>query len=106
MKCKVYCYQVTVSGLFGRNRKVKSHTFDVVKDSPVQLTREEAIARLLDFLPTVKVRSRCYFRFWESPETLEETDGMLIRSFEISLGRSVSLLKGYTSDGIAVEEVA
>lgn len=80
----VYCYDLHVNGLFGRNRKVKRDMLTVVKHNENKLDLEAVIELAKKELERVKLKGS--FALYEREGTIENDGGIEIYSTKLVFG--------------------
>jgi hypothetical protein len=84
---QVYTYMLSISGLFGRNRKFKRDMFDLVEDSEKQLDINELRTILDAKLIALKIKGKANIRVSEQPMKLTREDGFISREFQMFSNR-------------------
>lgn len=83
-KKTVYCYDLHVNGLFGRNRKVKRESLNVVKHSETKLSLDVVIELAKKELERLKLKGN--FALYEREGTIENDNGCEIYSTMLAFG--------------------
>ena len=87
---QVFRYSLAIKGLFGRNRSVKSKSFDLVVDSESKLSADEIRPKAEAKLKELKPKGQHYIRVSENKEKLTVyPDGTEMRSFMMFHDQSV-----------------
>lgn len=89
MKKTVYTYTLYIKGVFGRNRSVKFHGFDVLEESDKPIGDAKAIAMAEKTFLAAKVKGRATVKLVECPQTLEQDGIFEVRSFGLGDSRTI-----------------
>lgn len=92
-KTNVTCYYFFISGLFGRNRKVKQEMFYVKKQSEVKLDLEHVKALMNEKLKELKPKGEFIVKLIERDGTIENDSGVQIYTTKIEFNKKPLLVE-------------
>ena len=89
---KVLNYTLSIKGIFGRNRKVKSTTVKLIKHVPVSEPRDpaEVLMKADEAIKELHVKPGSYWRVDEEPITLiDYGEGLISENFMMFSGKKL-----------------
>jgi hypothetical protein len=100
---QVYCYDLHVNGVFGRNRKAKREMFKLAKHLDSTLTTEQALALAEVKLKEIKLKGSYSYSLTERIGRVKSDSGFEIYTTDL-FGGSKTLSRG-SGNGLKMSEV-
>jgi coenzyme F420-reducing hydrogenase alpha subunit len=92
-KIDVTCYYFFITGLFGRNRKVKQDMFYVKRQSEVKLDLEQVKDLMNEKIKTLKPKGEFTIKLLEQNGTIENDSGVQIHTIKIEFNKKPLLVE-------------